>query len=132
MQRIIFASITCALLACEAQAQFEAQNHIQSLRGGGRSASSRILQNPALSPYLALTDLSGNGNDVSQNYFSIVKPQLENRAAQLRQQRSINSLQRSVTAMRSAAPSSRPSVRITGHPTRFGDYGRYYPTLNRR
>lgn len=133
MIRLIFATLCCTALTSEVQAQFQTQSRIQSLSRGAPTAASRILQNSTLSPYLALTDLTGNGNDISQNYFSIVKPRLESRANQMRQQRSIDSIQRTVTAMRSAAGAGdRRGVRISGHPTRFGEYGRYYPALSRR
>lgn len=118
-------------------AQFGYQNRLLSIQGAnrGRSAASRVLNSSAVSPYLALTDLSGNGGgtNVTQNYFSIVKPRLAAEQAQRQQQRSINRLQQTVTSMRSAAPTAnRNGARITGHPTRFGNYLQYFPALGRR
>ena len=125
------------LAANAAHAQFSQQNRVLSMRGNyGPSAASRILSNSAVSPYLALTDLTGTGGgiNITQNYFSIVKPRLDAQRTQMRQQRSINQLQRTVTTMQSAAraPAGRTGARITGHPTRFGNYLQYYPGFGRR
>jgi len=83
---------------------------------------------------LALTDFTGSGNiDPSRNYFTQVRPQLENRARQRSQQRSINRLQRNVASINSAvARANRQQyARRTGHPTRFMTYLQYYPGLSR-
>jgi hypothetical protein len=97
------------------------------------SSRSTILNRPTVSPYLALTNLDSVGNvDASYNYFTQVRPMLQNREQTERQQRSIARLQRDVQSVSSRVrQSSQPGLRATGHPTRFNSYLHYYPTLQR-
>ena len=122
------------LVSSEAHAQFSQQNRVRSLSSPFRSASATILNRPTVSPYLALTDIGGNGNiDIGRNYFTQVRPRLQSQESQRRQQMQIQNIQRNVTQMRSAAARrSQTGARATGHPTRFNYYLQYYPQLNRR
>lgn len=126
--------ISTLLLVSHAQAQFAEQLRVGNYSAGFRSTSSQILGRPTISPYLALTDLNGQGNvDTSRNYFTQVRPQLDRQAQSQTQQIQLQNIQRNVTQMRSeAARRSVSGPRGTGHPTRFGYYLQYYPTLNRR
>ena len=127
----VFACIS--LFQAEACAQFDRsvfqQNSVTRNRGF-RSVQSNILSRPTTSPYLALTDLTGNGFDNSTNYFTNVRPRLERDQSQLQQQRQLQQVQRQVSEMRSAAAQrSQGGPRATGHPTRFQMYLQYYPGL---
>ena len=129
----VFAS---PLFVGEAAAQFNSNifNQNSSLRsqGGYRTIQSNILARPTTSPYLALTDLTGTGGDFSTRYFTSVRPRLEMQQNTQNQMRQIQSIQRNVSELRSAAArrnQNGPSA--TGHPTRFGMYLHYYPALGR-
>ena len=124
---------TCSF-ASEAHAQFAEQNRITQYSGGFRSSTSQILNRSTVSPYLALTDLNGQGGvDTSRNYFTQVRPALDRQQQQRTQQVQLQNIQRNVTQMRSeAARRNSGGARATGHPTRFNYYLQYYPTLNRR
>lgn len=118
-----------------AQVSFEAQQRAASFRyrGNAMTSTAATLSRPSISPYLALTDVGGTGIDQSARYFTQVQPRIQRQQAQQQQQLQIQSMQRDMSAMRSrTARASQNGARITGHPTRFGFYSRYYPTLNRR
>jgi len=118
--------------ASESQAQFNSSvfNRRASFTAPSRSVQANITSRPSVSPYLALTDLSGNGGDFSSQYFTNVRPRLESQQQQQQQSRSIQLMQRDVSQMRSAAAQrSQTGPRATGHPTRFGMYMQYYPGL---
>ena len=136
MRTLLIVGIVAVLFQAEASAQanFSAQRRVTSLSTfGGRSSSASILSRPTVSPYLALTDVTGTGQDMAGNYFTQVRPRLERQQQQQAQQLQIQSIQRDMTAMRSqAARQSGNGARMTGHPTRFGYYLQYYPGLNRR
>lgn len=126
--------IATLLTAASADAQFSQQQRNLRYGAPNRSTTSAILSRPTVSPYLALTDLTGTGLvDNSTNYFTVVRPRMEREAQQRRQQIQLQNIQQNVSAMRSAAArQSQSGGRATGHPTRFGFYLQYYPTLNRR
>ncbi len=121
--------------ASEAQAQFNNSAFTQgrsAFRSRARSVTANILSSSSVSPYLALTDLTGTGGDFSTNYFTNVRPRLESQRQQQQQSRALQVMQRDVSQMRSAAAQrSQQGPRATGHPTRFGLYLQYYPGLNR-
>ena len=77
---VIIGVAFASFAATEAHAQFNQQNRIQQMgaysqaTSGFRSVSSQILSRSTTSPYLALTDLSGQGIDASRNYFTQVRP----------------------------------------------------------
>ena len=97
-------AIIATLVPCSlAVAQFAEQNRIASYTWQGaarkafRSPASNILGRPTVSPYLALADLTGMGQiDTSRNYFTQVRPQLENRRRVQQQQRSLRRVQQEV------------------------------------
>lgn len=119
------------------QAQwYNTQRRNTSLRNqaGFRPYTQQILNRPTVSPYLALTDLTGSGQiDTSRNYFTQVRPALEFRQQQQQQQRSLVQVQQQVTQLRSSvARQSQQGPRGTGHPTRFNFLLQYYPGMPRR
>jgi len=66
------------------------------------------------------------------NYHTLVRPQLEARAAARQQQRSIAQVQQQVnTIQRDFRQVRQTGVFQTGHPTRFMTYLHYYPSLGR-
>ena len=137
MNHVFVAVIVTVVLAlfptsC-AWGQYTQQNRLSGFSANFRSTSSAILSRPTVSPYLALTDLTGSGNvDTSRNYFTQVRPNLEGQATQRQTQRALITLQNDVAAARSAAArQSQGQVRGTGHPTRFGSLLHYYPGLRR-
>ena len=114
-------------------AQFGQQSKITGFSRGARSAASATLSRPTVSPYLALTDFTGNGGvDASRNYFTQVRPRLNQIEDQRRAQQALVNIQQNVTAMRTAAiQQSRGQMHVTGHPTRFSLYQQYYPGFGR-
>lgn len=129
---LVFASV--GLFPSLGSAQFNSSVFTQNYRAtggrGGQSIRSAVLSRPTTSPYLALTDLTGNGFDNATNYFTSVRPRLESQQNQQLQNRALQAVQRDVSAMRSAAAQrSQGGARATGHPTRFQFYLHYYPTL---
>ncbi len=97
-----------------------------------RQFSERYLYNrPTVSPYLNL--LNQQSTTGAPNYFTQVRPLLEQREQARRQTGALQQLQRQVTNVRQdlnrrTGPNA---ARVTGHPTRFMTYSHYYPTLNR-
>ena len=122
------------LMSSAAHGQFRANTAGQQYRAqaGLRTSASAILRGSNVSPYLALTDINGQGLDQSRNYFTVVRPQIERQQQQQRQQLQIQQIQQNMANLRSAgARRSQQGMRITGHPTRFNHYLQYYPLLNR-
>lgn len=134
---IRYIMMTCALglgaFSVEAHAQFQSFGPQRNYGGAFRTPRSAILGRPTVSPYLALTDLTGTGAvDTSRNYFTQVRPALNNQAEQRRQQQALVQIQQSVQTMRSAvARQSQGQARATGHPTRFNMMLQYYPGFRR-
>ena len=136
MKNFIIICVAFATFVCwhgETRAQFNSsvfrQNMLANNRGF-RNVRSSILNRPSTSPYLALTDLTGNGLDNSSSYFTSVRPRLEFEQSKASQQLAIQQVQRQVSEMRSAAARrSQDGPRATGHPTRFQLYLQYYPGL---
>ena len=88
--------------------------------------SNAVPNRPTVSPYLNL--LSQNNPGVS-NYLTLVRPQLEAREQQVRQQAQINQIQRQVQRGQPGGVPVRGSseIRGTGHETVFMNYLHYYP-----
>ena len=84
------------------------------------------LQRPTVSPYLNL--LRGTSEGALPNYYTLVRPQLQQRAAALQQQASINQLQRQVNSLprRDRLSGVSGEIRTTGHTTLFQNYSHYY------
>lgn len=100
-------------------------------RFGDRGA---ILNNSNVSPYLALTNLgSSNGTDPSMNYFTSVRPRLDQQERSQMQRQQFQNLQRQVSQIQSQTMTQRGDGRrrSTGHATRFHTYLNYYPGLGR-
>lgn len=141
MRNLVILSVVFASLAITntASAQFSQQQRVLGFSGfnqnnsGFRSTATQILNRSTTSPYLALTDLNGQGVDFSRNYFTQVRPALERRQQQQTQSRQIQAIQQNVSQLRSqAARQNVASPRGTGHPTRFNSYFQYYPGFIRR
>ncbi len=118
--------------ASQAEAQFNnsAFNPARGYRGPNRSSRSSLINNSTVSPYLALTDLTGQGFDLSSNYFTNVRPRIESQRQQQQQARQLQLIQRDISQTRSeAARRSQNGPSATGHPTRFGLYMQYFPGL---
>lgn len=81
---------------------------------------------PTVSPYL---NLLGQQSPGVSNYFTLVRPQIDQRNEQLRQQREIQQLQRqSLTQRTGGVPvSGSREIRGTGHESVFMNYSHYYP-----
>jgi hypothetical protein len=78
---------------------------------------------PTISPYLNLfRDESENGESLP-SYFSLVRPQMEQQAANQQQQREIANLQRQVQGGAQARAASTPGA---GVPSRFMDTAQFY------
>ncbi|MDX1965158.1 MAG: hypothetical protein SFX18_18585 [Pirellulales bacterium] len=87
-------------------------------------------QRPQLSPYLNL--LNQNVPGVS-NYFTLVRPQLDQQANLRRQEDQIRQLQRAQQVNNRSPLSARGSndIRATGHDTQFMYFSHYFNQLNR-
>ena len=91
-----------------------------------------LINRPTVSPYLNLTR-NENINSGLPNYFSLVRPQLEQRRRSAFQRSRITQIQQQLNHVQSDVRqnrSNRGGIR-TGHPTRFGVYLHYYPGLGR-
>jgi hypothetical protein len=97
------------------------------------SARSNILGRPTVSPYLGLTNIGTSGAvDSTYNYFTSVRPRLQQMEESRQQQRSIAALQQQMTSIQTATSGrDRQGMRVTGHPTRFHNYSHYYPAFGR-
>jgi hypothetical protein len=87
---------------------------------------------PTVSPYLNL--VSGFNNS-GTNYYTLVRPALQQQQINQAAQQNFAQLQRGLvqaTQSSRASPTTREPIRATGHPTSFFFYGNYYPTLSRR
>jgi septation ring formation regulator EzrA len=85
---------------------------------------------PTISPYLGLLNASNPG---VSNYLTYVRPQLQAREEQLRQQAQINQIQRQVQRGQAGGVPVRGSqeIRGTGHETVYLNYSHYYPVVRR-
>ena len=77
-----------------------------------------------ISPYLNL-DRPENSEELP-NYFTFVRPQIEQNEVNRRQQRELLKLERQVQTASFGNAAARSGAPGTGHGTRFGDTGRYY------
>jgi hypothetical protein len=86
----------------------------------GRGYRNPPQRQPTVSPYLNLLRPGG----AAQNYYGVVRPELEFRQNLNRQTRDINDLQRGLTATQ-----EQTSALTTGHRSHFLNYGGYFPGL---
>lgn len=122
-----------AAAICLAASGAQAQGLLNFGNNPGASVSyNAIFNRPTVSPYLNLTS-AFNGGGGGLNYFTLVQPQLNNRAAQQAAGREIQSLQRQVSsAARGRLQDRDAGLAPTGIVSQFRYYGSYYPALNRR
>lgn len=111
----------------------QAQGLVNFGNNPGASVSyNAIFSRPTVSPYLNLTS-AFNGGGGGLNYFTLVQPQLHNRAVQQAAGQEIQSLQRQIsTATRGRLQQRDRELAPTGIVAQFRYYGSYYPGLNRR
>ncbi len=83
-------------------------------------------QAPAISPYLNLYRLDTEGNTID-NYYTLVKPSIEQRNSNIRVKGEIQGLQRATRII------GGETLRLQGtrNPSYYQNYGRYYPGLER-
>ena len=133
MSRFLFTTA----LAWLALGSMNVFGQIQSPIGIGGAISSRVLNRPTVSPYLSLLDPGAEAIGLP-TYHTRVRPRLAaQRVAQeqRRDQEELRRLQTQVNRVRSdfaRAQLGATGVFPTGHPTRFRNYGHYYPALNRQ
>lgn len=84
-----------------------------------------LYDRPTVSPYLNLVNPGAAANAIP-NYFTLVRPQLEQRAAINETRSDVNRLRRRVALDERAGGAGREQVRPTGHQTRYMYYGPYY------
>lgn len=85
---------------------------------------------PTVSPYLNLiTQAQSTG--FAPIYQNVVRPQMEAREAQLRQDSDISRIQSQLSQMRAdyGRQQNQSGQVSTGHPSRFMTYLHYYPTM---
>jgi len=117
MRTLIRLALLTGCLALAAINRAEAQ---------GYSGYGDTYARPTVSPYLNLLRGSGEGN--LPNYYTLVRPQLQARAAAFQQQQSIQNLQRQINSLprRDRISGVSGEIRTTGHPTVFQNYSHYY------
>ena len=93
-----------------------------------RSVADQVLNRPTVSPYLNL--LRGSGNASLPTYYTLVRPQIEQRQENIRQQAAIQQLQTRINQpLRTQAPAgtgASSAIRGTGHATYFLNYSHFY------
>jgi len=131
MRPLLFIAVFAAGLACSTQ-DVSAQGLAGLGRyGGGRSYFQQYLNTrPTVSPYLNL--LRSRGDTGLPNYQSIVRPQLQARQNQARQQQQMARMQQDLRQLRDSRVNREGQQTLTGHPTRFMEHLHYYPGLSRR
>lgn len=81
---------------------------------------------PTVSPYVALTGRTGLGS--AGTYYSIVRPQITQRALNNSQSITLERIERQQTQLRRQGQESRPST--TGHSAGYMTQSRYFGTTN--
>jgi hypothetical protein len=119
------ALVVLAMVSQQAQAQYSnTRNFMQNF----------YANRPTVSPYLNLvTQQSQTG--FTPVYQNMVRPQIEQRETQIRQDAEIVRIQNQLSRVSSDVQTIQSGNRgqfATGHPTRFMTYLHYYPALNRR
>lgn len=87
-----------------------------------------LYRTPTISPYLNLTR-DDNDPGGLPNYFALVRPQLQQQEVNMRQQHSLDRLNREVEAVEARVavpPGGDPNLRATGHSVYFQNYSHYY------
>jgi hypothetical protein len=96
---------------------------------------SSVSSSPAVSPYMNLfRDDFGDASDL--NYQTLVRPQLQQQQYNQQFQRQNMELSSRVQKISAQSafqnPSGSESMYPTGHPTAFGGYSHFYPSLSQR
>ncbi|QDU91405.1 hypothetical protein Pla175_48280 [Pirellulimonas nuda] len=95
-------------------------------RGGSKpfAGAPGASSSPVISPYLNLD----RSEDASQlpNYYTFVRPQLDQESINQKQQYQLGRLQQQVKQASYVSPGGGAGAPGTGHTTRFGNTGRYY------
>lgn len=86
-----------------------------------------LYNRPTVSPYLNLTRPGGN---ITPNYQSLVRPQMDQLRVNRAQRASTANLQRELSNDRHQAVVPGQSIRGTGHVTNFMSYSQYFNTLS--
>lgn len=107
-----------------------ANTALAQLDPAGSMYYNQLYNRPTVSPYLNLLNPVAAANSVP-NYFTLVKPQLEQRAALTQQQSEISRLNRQVSTPRRGRQ-QQSQVRSTGHATQFMFYGPYYRQMGQQ
>ena len=99
-------------------------------RSPGRKSKpfANLQRTPTLSPYLSLTRGDDEGS-VLPNYFTFVRPQLEQQRFNQKQQKRIQTLDqqfRQFSAQGAFSPTGSTEIRATGHETRFRNLSHFY------
>ncbi|MFO0899089.1 MAG: hypothetical protein U0836_16815 [Pirellulales bacterium] len=108
-----------------------ANTAVAQLNPAGSIYYDNVYNRPTVSPYLNLLNPGAAFNSVP-NYFTLVKPQLEQRAALNQQQSEISRLNRQVSSAPRRGQRQQSQVRSTGHATQFMFYGPYYRQMGPR
>ncbi len=80
---------------------------------------------PTLSPYLNLLRRDAS---ITENYFTLVRPQVQFNSMLNTQQQEISQLNRNVQALKSVTPGEQQAIRGTGHPAAFMNFSHFYPS----
>jgi hypothetical protein len=118
------------LLACIAGCLGIAGGSAYAQNPAGNLIYSNIFSRPTVSPYLNLLNPAGAVG--LPNYFTLVRPQIDQRAGLSQQAAQLQQLNRQVSANTRRSRQGPEQVRSTGHPTQFMYYGQYYRQLGQR
>jgi hypothetical protein len=97
--------------------------HARAPGGSGRKSYSNVLSRPTVSPYLNLLRPDASP---AQNYYTLVRPQVDQRNATLQQGSEIDSLRREVKSSSAFRGAARSQMSPTGHHAGFLNHSRFY------
>ena len=97
---------------------------------GRQSVVANTLERPTISPYLGLANFQGS--TALPNYFSYVRPQLQQRQQNIRSEQQLQQLQRSIQSatQQRQIPQQQQQIRPTGQAATYMWYGNFYPRMN--
>jgi hypothetical protein len=113
---VAFISLDFAAGAAHAQAR----SH-----GPGRSSYLNTLNRPVISP---IFNLDRAGGTAAENYFNLVRPQVDQRAATLRQGGQLNQLRHEVETSPGFHGSAVARMSPTGHHAEFMNMSHFHPS----
>ena len=95
---------------------------------GQRSVAGQVFNRPTVSPYLNL--LRGTGSGSLPSYYTLVRPQIEQRQENIRQQAALQQLETRINQPLRAnvqpGTGASSAIRGTGHATYFQNYSHFY------